>query len=636
MGSSKLVRKIAILAHILLLCMCLPAQLCARWLGVEDAPFESSYVQTIHVNGDGTYSMVMEIKRKILTEAGRTGVSNIGLYYNGNSQTVKVLEAKTIRDDKEYQLTKDLMEDKPLASSYDGFDQLRQLLLVFPKVEIGTTIYVKYRLVAKEPCLEKLFSQMFYFGDDELVTKAQVNITSKLPLHILVNDPQKILKISENKSTPYELNIILTKPIYNGAINEPSPFIVNDKYLTWVSVSSLNDWQQLAAQYGKLWTTAFMQDLPKDFEGIAKMAAGKASEIEKINTVTSLLNDKIRYMGDWRSIKGRYIPRRLDEISKTQFGDCKDFSAATAAILTKLGFKVQIAVVMRGIDKLSKNILPSFEAFNHAIVRIIGKNGRVYWIDPTNLESMADGIFPDIAAKTAIVLDPQQPICATIPAVDFKKAKVLLKRQWSIENNKINEVGELFAEKEDSLSATNLLLKYSPDIVKSAFFHFLADNKDVEQSNQKYMNLPKVSLREVKNINVSYGFIREDQLLTTNLGSALRVTYPEIITRICDLTQDVVSDVLLSGFPSAYRRITIIKDIDVKNVDKLSKEIKTSWIYAKRKYSQINRDLQIEDIIITYKNLIPNEDIKTAEFLKLKSWLESNFREVIVYTVPPL
>ena len=36
------------------------------------------------------------------------------------------------------------------------------------------------------------------------------------------------------------------------------------------------------------------------------------------------------------------------------------------------------------------------------------------------------------------------------------------------------------------------------------------------------------------------------------------------------------------------------------------------------------------------KNLISNEDIKTDEFLKLKNWLENNFREVVIYTVLPI
>ena len=196
MRSYKLVRKIVIFG---LLFVCLPTQLYARWLNVADAPTDSSHTQTIHVNDDGTYKTVIEIKRRILTEAGRAEASNIRLFYNNDSETIKVLEAKTIRDGKEHNLTKDLMEDKPLASGYNGFDQWHQLLLVFPKVEIGTTIYVKYRLVVEEPRLEKFFSQMFYFGDNELVTKAQVNITSKLPLHILVNDPQKAFKISEKK-----------------------------------------------------------------------------------------------------------------------------------------------------------------------------------------------------------------------------------------------------------------------------------------------------------------------------------------------------------------------------------------------------------------------------------------------------
>ena len=42
---------------------------------------------------------------------------------------------------------------------------------------------------------------------------------------------------------------------------------------------------------------------------------------------------------DRRSISGNVFPRDLNEVAKTQYGDCKDFSFVTGAILKKLGYK---------------------------------------------------------------------------------------------------------------------------------------------------------------------------------------------------------------------------------------------------------------------------------------------------------
>jgi hypothetical protein len=42
-----------------------------------------------------------EIYRKILTELGRDQASNIAIYYNGSSETLKILEAKLICNGKD-------------------------------------------------------------------------------------------------------------------------------------------------------------------------------------------------------------------------------------------------------------------------------------------------------------------------------------------------------------------------------------------------------------------------------------------------------------------------------------------------------------------------------------------------------
>ena len=625
----------SLLMLIWVFCGFLSSHASAKWLNVKDAPIESSYIRVINVNGDGTYEAIGEVNRKILTELGRTEASNITIYYNGDNEKIEVLEAKTIRNGKEYYLDKNLIEDKPLASSSGGFDQIRQILLAFPKTEVGAKLYLKYKLNSKRPLLENFFAETFRFGDDEINLNTSIKIVSKLPLHILVNDPNNVLKISEKKAPIYKLDIVLTKPIYNSVINEPKPSIVNEKHLTWVSVSTLDNWKKFATRYGALWTKVFTQKLPESFEQILKVAEKKDSEIDTINTITSLLNDKVRYMGDWRTIKGKFVARDLAQISKTQMGDCKDFSAATAAILAKLGFKVQIAVVMRGADKLSKNILPSFEAFNHAIIRVIGKHGQIYWIDPTNFESMAGGIFPDIANKTAVVLDPKNPDYTKIPDVSFIKAKRQLNRQWEIVgNDKFIETGELFLENENALGPTGGTLKASEDVIKNAVFYSLAEEKDLDEKNKKYVNLPRLDSRIVKNIFLDYSFERKDQILSTNVGSAFKLTYLAPISKIWNVSQDNVSDIFIDYHPCTRTRQTIIKNINVKNVESLNQEIKTPWLYVKRESHLKNgHDLQIDETIITYKNIIPNEDIHKKEFIYLRDWLERNFKNIaIVYS----
>lgn len=604
----------------------------AKWATYEDAVIKASFTQETNVNKDGTERDATTIQFEILKEPGRNIAANYTLQYNGTSAKIKILEAKTIYKGKEYKLNKDLIEDKPLASTPGGFDQKRQILLAFPKAEIGAKIVLKYIKTTAEVPLDKFYASVYSFGDQMLMEKAQVKVHSQIPLHLRVNDPEKVLRITKDADDNFHnIEITLTKPLYKEAINEPSANVVNNKYLTWVSVSSLTKWEDLALRLAPHYAKIFTQTLPPDFIKIADIAAQKKNEVDQINTVTSLLNDKIQYMGDWRTIKGHFIPRDLDKTSKTQLGDCKDFAASTAAILTRLGFKAQIAIVRRGVREFYLDSLPDGAAFNHAFVKVTNKLGKIYWIDPTNFQSMADGIFPDVANKMALIIDPKQPGYERVASINPEHAQIIFARQIEIVNDgKIIVNGNFTLKNESAYSITGAALQISEANIKDILFNQLS-SATLEEKNKKNLQLPDLKSRIVKDVSFNYTFEQENAILKTNLGLAMNLTYDSLAS-FFNVAQDYVADIFLTNaYPFTASKQTIIKNIKVQNIESLNKEIKTPWIYASRKCSlNSNHDLQIDDTIVVYKNLIPNEDIKRSEFIKLKDDLEKNFKDVAV------
>ena len=607
-----------------------PAQ--AKWATYEDAAIKASYAQETNVNKDGTKKETITIQFEILKEPGRNIAANYNLQYNGASEKIKILEAKTVYKGKEHKLNKDLIEDKPLASAPGGFDQKRQILLAFPKAEIGAKIVLKYVKTTIEVPLNKFYADVYSFGDQMFMEKAQVKVHSQIPLHLRVNDPEKVLRITKDADDNFHnIEITLTKPLYKEAINEPATNIVNNKYLTWVSVSSLTKWEDLALRFAPHYTKVFTQSLPQDFIKIADIAAQKKNEIEQINTVTSLLNDKIQYMGDWRTIKGCFVPRSLDKISKTQLGDCKDFAASTAAILTKLGFKAHVAFVRRGVRDFYPDSLPDGAAFDHAFVKVINKQGKIYWIDPTNFQSMADGTFPDVANKMALVIDLKEPAYERVVSINPEHAQIIFARQIEIvDDSKIIVNGSFTLKNESAYSITGAALQISEANIKDILFNQLS-SATLEEKNKKNLQLPDLKSRIVKDVSFNYTFEQENAVLKTNLGQALNLTYDSLAS-FFNVAQDYVADIFLTNaYPFTASKQTIIKNIKVQNVESLNKEIKTPWLYVSRKCSLTNNhDLQIDDTIVVYKNLIPNEDIKSPEFIKLKDDLEKNFKDVAV------
>jgi transglutaminase-like putative cysteine protease len=80
--------------------------------------------------------------------------------------------------------------------------------------------------------------------------------------------------------------------------------------------------------------------------------------------------------------EGGLVPRELDAIWKSRFGDCKDASRLFLAGARHLGIDACAALTSTTHGLALFELLPSPSAFNHCIVRL-RLNAKTYWLDPT-------------------------------------------------------------------------------------------------------------------------------------------------------------------------------------------------------------------------------------------------------------
>ncbi|MCJ7454045.1 MAG: DUF3857 domain-containing protein [Wolbachia endosymbiont of Homalodisca vitripennis] len=596
----------------------------ARWSKYEDASVEVKFSNVnINVNRDGTYETEVELQARILKESGRDRFSLYSLIYNDDSANLTVLEAKAAYNGEEYIVTEDMIEDKPLASPSKGFDQLKQVTISFPKVEIGTEVYLRYKQVNKKVPVDNFYGLSFsYYGDYLQADNTKIN--SELPLEIKVNDPREVLEIAEEKNDDiHSISIALKKAVYENTTNEPHNGILNIKHNTWVSLSSLSKWEDLAKKLAPGYHSVINQPLPATFKAIAESADNESTDEEKINAVTSLLNEKVQYMGDWRTVSGKYFPRDLEKIADSQVGDCKDFSASTSAILQELGYKVQPILVMRGtISTSNPEALPNMGNFNHVMLKVTNKDGKIYWIDPTNTVSMAQGIFPDIADRNALVLDSEEADYIKIPAVQGENSKVISHSELTIEDNVVNEYGQLTVQGEAALGLTGVGLYYSDEQLRDSVFRMIS-GVYLDEEEKKFLELPDLTLRNVEDLTIKYEFQQKNKIFKTNLGPALNLG-DNWLNDVVNTASDQVSDLFI-GVPKTKESHMIIKDIKIKNCENLNFEIDSPWLYVNRFCKYKNDGTEFSNLITIKKSFITNEELKTAEYKNLKSELENNF-----------
>lgn len=600
----------------------------ARWATPADADYEVEfYNKDVNIKKDGTYEETIEEQVAILKEGGREDAANFSMYYNEDTDKVTVIEAKTIYDGKEHVAAESMIQDKPLASSRHGFDQIRQISISFPKVEIGAKTYLKYTVKHNKPILENFYSNTFHFSGANYKT-CEVRIISELPLYIKANDEQNVLKITKDDGI-HNLNISLTKPFVQAATNEPRSSVMNPKHLTYIVVSSINSWGELSKKLAPDYEAVINQTLPDDFKAIVELAKKETNEIDQINVVTSKLAEKVQYFGDWRSRKGRFVPRDLAQVASTRSGDCKEFAASTAAMLKQLGFKVQETLVFRGIKHISHDENFPRWNMNHAILKATGKNGKVYWLDPTNFVSMAQGIFPDIADRMALVLDSRNPSYERIPNIDPEHAGFTLVKEISIVGNDVVTSGSATYKGEDAVYYTGQGLEVSDQVIRDHAFKILS-GVDLEEKNKKELILPDLTSRIVKDIHIKYKFVRDDQIIYLNTGIAIKPNSYGILDMMLNYIPEQVNDLYLD-FPSTSQYSVIIKNKHIPNIKSLNFKKKTPWFDVTRVCNYNGKDSEIHDTFLLKTSFISSEELATPEYRNLKLDLIKHYKNTAIF-----
>ena len=552
----------------------------ADWAARDDAPYrvllEESHVT---VYADATSSQNVKIRAKIQNQDGRRFWASYVTVYNSNKSKLRIIRAYTLNHGHRYDVLPGSIEDKTLSSAPSTFDQLRQVLIAFPKLEVGAEVYLEYQMTTVTPFVPDFFSDAYLFGRYDYLERAQITVDSELPLYFEVNDPKHSLVIKTDKKTGFKhLEVNLRHPVFSQVVNEEN--FVDPKHWTVLVISSLNHWQALADKIAPGFWQVIKQPLPPLFESIKKVASKASTDSAVINQVTSRLAESIQYLTDVRTALSGITPHALADVASMGLGDCKDYTSSTAAILLQLGFKVTPALVLRGEKaRTLPTHLPSPLYFNHAILRV-QKHGRTYWIDATNKVSMAgNGMFPDIAGKPVLVLDKVGQVLQRLPTIDAQHNVISSRDEWYLLRHDLYRAqGQLLLKGESALKLSGLGLHLSTATIASAILHLL----DSEYLPAKsHVDLPNLSDRIVHNLELEFDYTGPQSKVYTNLGVGLSIRDLPEVERLLALEPHRVSDIYL-GPPQTTQISSRLQHIKAKQLANLNASIVSPWLEISR------------------------------------------------------
>lgn len=598
----------------------------ARWLNAKDADIMRSTSVEIRINEDGTYTSDYETKFEVKSEVGRKQLGTYSTQYNARSARLTVLDAYTVNGSERFPVPKEYIEDKPLSTSAEGFDQINRVTIAYPRVEVGSVLWLKVRTENVETEIPNFFSDTYSFGSDVFDSHAHVHIVSRLPLFNAVNDPRhKIaLKTETDKDGHSEVTIDLKEPYSEMPIDEKDPYLTMHER-TWVVVSSQKTFPAMAAPLVKPYNDTIDSPLPPVFEAIRKKVSTMKPGTAQMNQVTSLMSEQVRYMGDWRTVRGGYIPHSLETIARLRFGDCKDLATVTAAILRRLGYNANVAWIRRGNEPTEIPPLPLVSAFNHAIVWV--KDGdKSRWIDATNLASFAQGVPEDILGRWALILDPKNVRLEQTPPGKPSDAEYIRKYEISFKSNGDADlkttIGVLGRA---ALPWTASALKASRQVIDHSIVAAVADNKLVTWSKVEDYDLTSRITQDI-NIEVGLGVANYGMKTTGGLAYALDFAGDTIMN--LDI-KDRVSGIFIN-WPGVVRSTYELKGVHKVGRRDINCSLQSPWFTARRKVYQKGADVVIEDEQAFLQPLLTLNDLASERFQSVQKQLRDCFYRVAV------
>ena len=252
---------------------------------------------------------------------------------------------------------------------------------VVPDLRVGDTLKVVLSIEGRNPALGPRYTQSAHWDLPHPVAVRRVTLTAP------TSRPIQWRWIGGTAGTgPNPIETVvggLRQLRFDGialAAIETEPFMPPDAQpLRWLQFSEYTDWHEVA-----LWAVDLFRStepLPDELAPLLAQWRAIAGPEERTAAALQWVQSQIRY---WSVLlgEGSHRPQPPAEVLRRRYGDCKDKALLLARILGELGIEARPALVSTRTRTGPAAMLPTPEAFDHAIVEVRLPQ-RTYHLDAT-------------------------------------------------------------------------------------------------------------------------------------------------------------------------------------------------------------------------------------------------------------
>ncbi len=586
----------------------------ARWMTIEEAgSVIENYSVEHEVAASGASTQTVDYTVRVQAEDAKVSASLFTIDYNSFTDKVEILEAYSRNGDKIIPVEAAGIEDRDKGESKE-YDALKIRSVVFPQVEIGSHLHIRYVIKTAKPLMEKRWSSSVTLMPGSFVEKLHVTVKSEVPLYYRVHDPQHLVTVRQHDKR--QLDIVNRKRL-PGWVHAEKDVFFHPAGITEVGFSTHEKWPEFFATLDKDFAAILAAPVPKPLQSWLNKAKALPLVSEQILYLMNQMSHDFRYFGDWRRHNGGVVPRTLAEIEKSRYGDCKDLASLLTALLRALKIDANVALVRRGENAWGVEPdyeLPEMGHFNHAIVQVkVGT--QVWWLDATNPVSSLEA-YPDIAGRPAWILQAGQGHFARLPPAlspNFVHAHDYEYRFKSQDAVNVTVTANLRHLAPYRLA--NELMMAPRSGVLSETLEYFSEGQEVHSFH--YTKEPQTT-RTLADLTMALEY--QAGRVTFDAGKAAFFVIPDgFLNATFYETETRESDLRLSGEPFVFQGVRRLKDTKMAQALPEPCQVRSEWMDLRREIKVDGRDVVILQNVDLKKPFIMHSEFRSAPFHKLQA-----------------
>lgn len=319
-----------------------------------------------HVNADGTEVMTYARQHKVLKRTALSSMKETTISYSQSAQKLEVLEAYTIKPGgrridappANYQVEK----QSGRQSAGPAYSDYVSTTVVFPDVDVGDVVGLKYRLTTTQP----LYPRKLSLAEDFSVGGAYDDIRVLIDEPVSMKSRHVVRGMTESVATRGDRRLLSLH--WSHPVPERSErtdwSVVDPEGDPGFEYSTFASWAEVGTSYGlRAYPKAAVT--PRIRALADKIVAGESDPRLQAKAIYEWVARTITYAGNCVGI-GAVVPRDLDVVIDNRQGDCKDHATLLQALLAARGIESQQALVNAG-SVYALAALPLAQQVNHVI-----------------------------------------------------------------------------------------------------------------------------------------------------------------------------------------------------------------------------------------------------------------------------